>query len=246
MSKPELDLQGLRKILRSHYREQDANTMYTQLCRASQEPSQTEQQFVMALMLLRQKILFTAKEENSGFTQNEDLVQQQFIRAIVTGLRNDNIKNEIKPALVKPGVPVPDEELLELLNQICSDETERQSKMKGGKKNVSQVEVTPKPKCEGCAICLSANSISQPQPAKPKTNSLLEEVQALHAKINEITSIKSEVEKLKSAMSTGGKGGNVRKKGHCDACVEKGVSHCDHCFKCGSTEHKKAGCKKEN
>ena len=46
----------------------------------------------------------------------------------MTGLRNDSIKNEIKPLLSKRRLS--DEELLEHLNKGFSDGSERQSKIK--------------------------------------------------------------------------------------------------------------------
>ena len=247
VSKLDISLGSLRKILRSHYREQDANTMYTQLCRASQDPAESEQQFVTSLMLLRQKILFSAKEENSEFTGNEELVQKQFIRAIGTGLRNDNIKNEIKPSLSNT---MADEELLELLNKVCGDETERQKKLKGtGKKTVSHVEVERPGSCGSCSGCSCKGEVNIAQTKKDKSNPLLDEIKELRAQISIITALKEDVEMLKTALGVMEKSGGSnlgKKKGRCDACVAAGVDHCDHCLRCGSTEHKVAGCKKKN
>ena len=247
VSKVDISLGSLRKILRSHYREQDANTMYTQLCRASQDPAESEQQFVTSLMLLRQKILFSAKEEHSEFTGNEELVQKQFVRAIGTGLRNDNIKNEIKPSLSNT---MADEELLELLNKVCGDETERQKKLKNsGKKSVNRVDLESGGTCTSCGGCgCNTGGVNSAQTKKEKQNPLLEELKELRAQISVVTALKEDVELLKKELAEVlGKGGNLnRKKGHCDARVDAGETHCDHCFKCGSTEHKSPGCKKKN
>ena len=32
----------------------------------------------------------------------------------------------------------------------------------------------------------------------------------------------------------------------CNKCVEEGIGYCNHCFKCGSTQHKKPDCPKKN
>ena len=48
-------------------------------------------------MSLRQKILFVSKEDNCGYS--ETLAQDRFLHTILVGLRNDNIKNELRPLL---------------------------------------------------------------------------------------------------------------------------------------------------
>merc|ERR1712150_154150 len=126
VSTPNLHLKKLRRILRSHYQEPEATSLFTQLCSRSQGTDETPHQFGVGLMLLRQKVLFVAKEDGSRFNYTEELVQEQFIHSLLTGLRSDTIKNEVKPLVTGK---TEDEDLLELLNKASSDEAERQLKI---------------------------------------------------------------------------------------------------------------------
>ena len=149
---------------------------------------------------------------------------------MVTGLRNDSIKGEIKQLMKTPDIS--DEDLLEALNKAVSDENERQVKIK---KNVSCniIEETAKPE------------------KKNKENPLLTEIRELKVQLNEVTSMKTEVEQLNKWINKENKSNEEQSKSRfrrrrpgCPACVRDSVEKCQHCFKCGSSEHFKAGCKK--
>ena len=125
--KNDLTLQKLRKILRAHFQEKDPTTLFNSLSNSFQQNNESALDFVIGLMNMRQKVLFVSEEMDTRFQYSEPFVQTHFLHSVVTGLRNDNIRNEIKP-LLKDNMS--DEELLEHLNKAVSDEKERQSKMK--------------------------------------------------------------------------------------------------------------------
>ena len=60
-----LTLPQLRRILRSHYNKKVALTSYQELSTAVQHPKESAQEYLMRLINLRQKILFTSKEDKS-------------------------------------------------------------------------------------------------------------------------------------------------------------------------------------
>ena len=126
--KTELTLPNLRRILRSHFQEKDPTTLFNQLSNTAQLSTETPLDFVIRLMNLRQKVLFVSKEGDNRFEYSESLLQKQFLHSVVTGLRNDSIKGEMK-VLVKQR-DLSDEDLLEALNKAVSDENERQGKIK--------------------------------------------------------------------------------------------------------------------
>ena len=121
-----ITLPKLRKILRAHYQEKDPTTLFTMLANATQTVSEDPLAYVVRLMNLRQKVVFVSKQLDNRLVYPETLVQSQFMRAIITGLRNDNIRNEIKPILEDS---MEDEEVLEIMNKAISGEAERATKM---------------------------------------------------------------------------------------------------------------------
>lgn len=128
--KTDLTLPVLRRILRSHYQEKGATELYKQLTSEAQNSKETPQTFLFRALDLRQKILFASQEAESSLRYDPVLVQNMFLHSVLTGLQNDNIRNDLKPYLQQAGVN--DEVLLEKLNIACMTETERQNKKKEG------------------------------------------------------------------------------------------------------------------
>ena len=141
--KPDLDLARLRKILRSHYQERGATEMYQLLSSAVQEAGETPQDFLVRLLDLKQKVLFASQEAGSDLKYDPKLVQCMFLHSLLTGLRNDSIKMEIKPWL--QNTQVEDEELFEKLNAAVSNETERMQKL--GSRHDHPTNRTPTQAC---------------------------------------------------------------------------------------------------
>ena len=182
--KADLTLQSPRRILRAHFREQGPTTLFNALSNSSQQSIESPLDFDIRLMNLRQKILFVSKKVDDRFEYSELLVQSQILHSVVTGLRNDSIKNEIKPLLSKGSLS--DEELLEHLDKAVSDESERQSKIKN-QVNFNTVESN-----------LSENE--KPE-KKVKDNPVLNELRELMLQLNEVTTLKSEIEQLKQQIN---------------------------------------------
>ena len=79
--KDNLSLKTLSRIFRSHFKEPNATSLFTELCNSKQLPSESAQEFVGRLMSLRQKMLFISKEDNCGYS--EALVQDRFLHTIL-------------------------------------------------------------------------------------------------------------------------------------------------------------------
>ena len=124
----DLTVAKLRRFLRVHYEEKDATEVYRDLTRLSQGRNQKVKEFVMQAIGLRDKIIFASTEAGNRFNYPEELVRSTCWHTVVTGIRDDNTKNEIK-AILSAKDP-DDEELLEILNTAVSDEKERQGKFK--------------------------------------------------------------------------------------------------------------------
>ena len=223
-----LDLPTLRKILRSHYREKDATALFQELSTAAQEKKESEHDFVLRAMDLRQKILFACKEAGSGVTYGEEQVQQMFLHTVSTGLQNDVVRQELKPFLVGDSS---DEALLETLTVAAGNEAERRQKLS---RKLSQNS--------------SVNEVSAQQEVKPKEQksakdegrTSLPDWEQMKAAIRSIvqTEMKSHTPPQPPSYQ--------RRRRGCSSCQEAGQGDsCSHCFRCGSSEHYARGCRKQ-
>jgi len=128
--KSNLTLQMLRKILRSHFKEKDSSTLFTMLSNAKQNVHESPEEFVIRLMNLRQKLIYVSKEDQ--YEYDEKLIKRKFLKSIFTGLKNENLRNELRPLLNTDTVE--DDDLLEALNLAITNETEHLEKLSISKK----------------------------------------------------------------------------------------------------------------
>lgn len=124
--KADLTLAKLRRIMRSHYQERTATELYHQLSSTVQQPKEKPQEFLIRLLDLKQKVLFASQETDSDLKYDPTLVHGMFVHSFSLGLKNENIKIEMKPYLEKKTMS--DEELFEKLNVCVSNEMERSQK----------------------------------------------------------------------------------------------------------------------
>ena len=164
----------------------------------------------------------------------ESLVRHQMIQGIVTGLRNVNIRNDIKPIL-SANPDMEDEDILEHLNQAISDEKERKVKMK-------EADTAPPKKTTA-----AANKVEQAEKIEKKDhNPIIKELREMReAQVKEIGALKGEIQRLEQRVDSGQAVPRQKRtfnRFRCTTCVEKGVHKCTHCFKCGRTDDKKPEC----
>ena len=174
------------------------------------------------------------EEDGSNFKYDPKLVRCMFLHSLLTGLRSDSIKLEVKPYLQNPEVT--DEELFKKLNVAVSNEMERWKKLGTRREQptrqgvVQQVAQLP-------SSSENQSSAEGKTPEKPVKVNLLTEVREM----------KAELAAIKETM------GNQRNPGPnqyrfvererprprgCLRCQREGVEYrCDHCYKCGQREH---------
>lgn len=121
-SRTDLTLPVLKQILRAHFIEKDPTELYHSLTRAVQEPKETPIQFLVRAMDLRQRVLSASENVKTGLRYNYELIQNQFLQTVMTGLHDDSIRTDLKPYLENPCVE--DEVLLEKMNMSYSLELE--------------------------------------------------------------------------------------------------------------------------
>ena len=246
----DLTLTRLRLIMKAHFKQKSGTELYQELSNLRQETSETPQDFLVRAMSLRQQIMFVSSVSDSPIKYEPSLVQSLFLHVLETGLRDEAVRAKLRPFLEK--TTVSDEQLLEKINQIMSAEMERYNKMSsGGKKGLrvnqvgtSSVSSNPAPGQPG-QTPQSESAKSVKKEAKP--NSL---VTALEAIQSDLTSLKQAFDKAhtsseRTANKRYGSANQSQFRRHkCTACYSASVERCDHCFKCGSSDHFARGCRK--
>ena len=194
--KVDLTLPRLKKVLRTHYEEAGATSLYSQLTKLSQGNDQRPQDFVADLMNLSQVVIFVSSEEGSKVKYPESLVRHQLIQGIVTGLRNVNIRNDIKPIL-SANPDMEDEDILEHLNQAISDEKERKVKMK-------EMDTGPSKKTSAAANKVESHDAQTERNEKKDHNPIIKELREMReAQVKEIGSLKGEIRRLEQRVESG-------------------------------------------
>ena len=127
-TKPDLSVTELTNLLKAHLSSGSASDLYHSLGVMAQASDETAQNFVTKAMELRQKVLFaTENVGNNDIFYDARLVQKTFLNTIETGLRDEAIRNKIRPVLHPRST---DEEILFAVNKAEMTEKERLSKLK--------------------------------------------------------------------------------------------------------------------
>ena len=79
----------------------------------------------MRALDLRQRIIRASADATKSLHYDDALVQNMFIHAVITGLENDNIRQDLKPLL---RADTPDEVILSHLNTAVALEMKQQQK----------------------------------------------------------------------------------------------------------------------
>ena len=254
-SRSSVTLKSLIEIMRSHFREKDSASYFSELNNAVQAPHENCYDFVVRLMVIRDKVISLAEEE--GCPQNPSLVKQKFAHTISTGLRNNNIRHDLRGFLKEKHFS--DEELLKVVTEAVANEVEHADKVekKIGKVNFMDVK-SDSPNLE------KKKNKDPPLPQQiqelkgfyeDEMTKMREEIGELKTLIQESSNARSrdnELEEIKMMLRQpsyrGGRGASNRGSGgfrlnrRCSSCVADDNRICGHCFKCGAGGHRMSDC----
>lgn len=236
-SKHLLTLSSLIEIMRSHFREKDSSSVFSELSNAAQAANESCLDFVIRLMCLREKVVSLSEEE--GCPYDRKLVGQRFSHTVLTGLRNNNIRNDLRSFLKRKSFS--DEALLKVVSEAVTNETEHFEKTE--KKNAKINVIAATAEQENDKSKKGKDTTQSPLPQQ------IQEIKLLHER--EMCAVKNELKEIKTLLYDVRKSENVENyrnkprksfKRKCQNCYTTGVPTCFHCFKCGSTEHRIANC----
>ena len=260
---PERSLSKLRKILRVFFQEKNTSDLYQELLTTCQGPKETSQQFFMRLLDARNKVLFASKEEGSEEEYGTHLVQNAFLKALETGLRDENLLTNIRPLLRSQTSS--DEDLMELVNELSSVQTQRRLKISTqGKAHVVSVNAEP-------------DSLAKSNPATDQLGRAFAEIKELRAELAALRGHQgNDPQTSTNATPTSLANPNHMQRqdaptqysrkelaaqvpqlrdGYtaqpfcpqiCSICQRMGYERCNHCFKCGRKGHNSRYCRNQS
>ena len=132
-----ITLDTLLEMLRTHYQEKSSNTIFQELSSAVQAQEESATKFCNRLIVIRDEALSRSIEEGCALDVN--YLRRRFLQSFATGLRNGNIRNELRETLKKEPQ---DDELLKIIAQAARGEKERADKMAQLKSGVSSADVS--------------------------------------------------------------------------------------------------------
>ena len=112
------------KRIRSYAKVKDADQMLDDMKACSQEPTQTEIDFLTQMCTFRDNILAMTKQEEHP--KNEATVKKKFFHALAVGFKKDTIRLMLTPALKRGDLD--DDELMKEVNDAVDAEAENKKK----------------------------------------------------------------------------------------------------------------------
>ena len=246
----DLSLSRVRQIMKAHFKQKSTTELYQELSVLHQDASESLQDFLERALNLKQQIIFVSNATGGSIKYEPSLVQELFLHVLETGLQDEAVRAKLRPLLEVASVT--DEQLMEKVNRIISAEVEHQNKMgvagrKGGRVNQVQTASPPSNQTQPSLGPALQGESSKSQQKEPKPNAL---VTALEAVQSNLASLKESFDRVSAPVernptwhyASGNQSQFQRRQ--CSSCTAAGVDNCDHCFKCGSTDHFARGCRR--
>ena len=237
--------------MKAHFKQKSATELYQELSVLHQQAGESPQDFLVRALNLKQQIFFVSNATDGSIKYEPSLVQALFLHVLETGLQNEAVRAKLHP--LPEVASVTDEQLMEKVNRIMAAELQHQNKMGGaGRKGVrvNQVETASPPSnqlCQPSSSQTPQNESIKSQKREPKPNTLvtaLEAVQSNLASLKEaFDRVSAPVERNSTRPYASGNQSQFQRR-QCNSCRTACVDYCDHCFKCGSTDHFARGCRR--
>ena len=168
-----------------------------------------------------------------------------FLHAVDTGLQDDAIRTRLRPILERPDVQ--DEDLIQQMNVVVSEETERKSKLgstprqKNPRVNEVQASQGERGAAQQGATAKKMNSSGKDSPKEEQFMAVLQAVRSELATLKEsVERNQSKEERFTSAPPVNQNQQSYQGPRGCPSCQkERKRELCDHCHVCGSSDHKR-------
>lgn len=248
-SSTDMTLTEVVSFVRNCLGEKSASELFQSLTNLVQTGEEDAQMFVLRALELREKVARSSAMEGS-VRFDSGVVQDAFKHTVKTGLRSDQMRMRLEPAL---SGPMKDDELLRLLNLAMSEEAERVAKQK----KIVKVHTATASTADTSATDTLQKTVSE------LVNQMKAMQEEMEASRNEATfRRKSDGRRQDQSQAdppqaggrvggqeqVGGQGHFARgqaarrqatswKKQGCQQCLDSGKASCYHCWKCGANGH---------
>ena len=167
------------------------------------------------------------------------LVHPLLLHAIETGLQDDSIRTKLRPFLQKTNVT--DEELMDQINVVVSEESKQKGKLGAKNARVNSLEAESEMVQSGGQMqSKKSGAKKEPKPNRPdRLMATLEAVQSDIAVLKDAVNSQNAPERERGPPRRPFQ--NQRRR-VCTACQRANQDFCDHCFRCGSSDHLTRGC----
>ena len=165
----DFDKEAFMKSLRSHFMERDPAQIRNELRKAVQSPKESAHKFACRCVALKKKVINMSAAEDIHCDLAD--LNATFFKTVYTGLRQQNIRNELRQTL-KEAV-IRDEDLLVEVANACANEEERLRKMAENEKkvNVNKVQTCDSDSDDSSSNVSSSQSDSSGQDGGAKNQS---------------------------------------------------------------------------
>jgi hypothetical protein len=254
-------LEDVIAILRSHFRETDATTVFQELTNATQGRDQSETDFCFKLMGLRQQVLRLSAEQGGQYTP--ELAQQRFEMSLLSGLRNEPIRQQMRAVMREAkGEAIEDSVLLAELGELVMREAEHLNKTMRGPRTggLNMMDVSTDDRTSTTKGKANDQGSSPLVELTKLATQSIAEISKLTAQVNELGGLKTEVLQLKEGFEQAAQQRQQvpgqqppgppaaaiwdfwrqrpQRPFGCNNCVANNLPNCRHCFRCGELGHK--------
>ena len=236
------------KMLKSWYQVRESFTFMTMMEDKAQEPTQTEAQYLIGMMNLRDTILILTADEECPLA--EKLVRKRFLNSLLLGFKVDTIRLDLQHTLKDPYLE-DDEMTREVLEAVTRDKAARnKNRGKGASCNRLSGEDADVSKMNDENIVAALFD---------KFDKIDKKVSSVSASVNKISLWQEQIQKRldkddakeDSDAAGNNRGGGDRRRTDryrfikCEDCEAKGL-YCTHCSICGQSGHKRNACPTKN
>ena len=258
----DLDEGTFLEVLKAHYMEKKANSVYNEMCAAKQKPDENEVTFLLRLCGLRKRVEKLSIEE--GCPMDSSLLRDSFFSSLATGFRQGAVRLELQSTLRNQALS--DRELIHEVGLVVAKEQQHLLKMAGDKGVVSVDEVdvlNGGQRCGGGGAGAAGAANKVPE-TRAVDQEILGAIKDLKVDVNrKLTKVQDDVQDLKTRVAqceqrwvetaTGGPVLPVDQRNRkpvykfikCSKCEEDGKK-CFHCTICGELGHKRDSCPRKN
>ena len=237
-ARTDMTLEEVLTFVRVLMKEKTATELYKDLSEAAQAEDEDTQLFLLRAMGLRERLVMAPEIE--GIVRfDKSQIQDMFLHAVRTGLRDINVRTRLEEPLRRG---MCDEKLLMEVNAAAAEEVER------GKKRA----VLPK------TTATTAHTYAKQQTPTTEAETMMGMMKGLRDEVkSEMRSMRGEIADMRKNQNSPQKTVTFQASAQpfqpaaqpaampvraCTFCHQKGFTVCRHCYRCGAGDHMAQNC----